>query len=93
MSQCLRRAPVSVWNLPLNVHEGSTSAENAQILARSVRSPSKSALLARVATTTGRGRGFAVHKAMDQVGAFAGPLLLAGLAALTGVLWPGLARP
>ena len=44
-----------------------------------------------MAAPTGRGRGFAVHKALDQVGAFAGPLLLAGVTALTGVLWPGLA--
>lgn len=58
---------------------------------KAVRSPSKSALLARVATTTGRGRGFAVHKAMDQAGAFAGPLVVAGAAAVTGVVWPGLA--
>ncbi len=58
---------------------------------KAVRSPAKSTLLARMAASTGRGRGFAVHKALDQVGAFAGPLLLAGVAAVTGVLWPGLA--
>lgn len=58
---------------------------------KAVRSPAKSALLARMATSTGRGKGFAVHKALDQVGAFSGPLLLAGVAALTGVLWPGFA--
>ena len=58
---------------------------------KAVRSPAKSALLARMAASTGRGRGFAVHKALDQVGAFAGPLLLAGVAAVTGELWPGLA--
>lgn len=58
---------------------------------KAVRSPAKSALLARMATGTGRGKGFAVHKALDQVGAFSGPLLLAGVAALTGVLWPGFA--
>ena len=58
---------------------------------KAVRSPAKSALLARMAVSTGRGRGFAVHKALDQVGAFAGPLLLAGATAVTGVLWPGLA--
>ena len=56
---------------------------------KAVRSPSKSALLAGMAKPVGRGRGFAVHKALDQVGAFAGPLLLAGLAALTGRLWLG----
>ncbi|WP_307833190.1 MFS transporter [Pimelobacter simplex] len=58
---------------------------------KAVRSPAKSALLARMATSTGRGKGFAVHKALDQVGAFTGPLLLAGIAALTGLLWPGFA--
>lgn len=58
---------------------------------KAVRSPAKSALLARMATSTGRGKGFAVHKALDQVGAFTGPLLLAGIAGLTGLLWPGFA--
>jgi MFS-type transporter involved in bile tolerance (Atg22 family) len=58
---------------------------------KAVRSPSKSALLARVAAQTGQGRGFAVHKTLDQVGAFAGPLLLAGVAAVTGLYWPGFA--
>jgi MFS family permease len=56
---------------------------------KAVRSPSKSALLAGMARSVGRGRGFAVHKALDQVGAFAGPLVLAGCAALSGELWPG----
>ena len=56
---------------------------------KAVRSPSKSTLLAHAAGSVGRGRGFAVHKALDQVGAFAGPLVVAGSAAVTGVLWPG----
>ena len=58
---------------------------------KAVRSPAKSALLARMAASTGRGKGFAVHKALDQVGAFSGPLLLAGVAAVTGLIWPGFA--
>ena len=58
---------------------------------KAVRSPSKSTLLAYAATTVGLGRGFAVHKALDQVGAFAGPLLVAAVAALTGALWPAMA--
>jgi MFS family permease len=58
---------------------------------KAVRSPSKSALLARVTTTVGRGRGFAVHKALDQVGAFAGPLLVAAVVAVAGVQWPAFA--
>ena len=39
----------------------------------------------------GLGRGFGVHKALDQIGAFAGPLLVAGVIAVSGVLWPALA--
>lgn len=58
---------------------------------KAIRSPSKSALLAHAARSVGRGRGFAVHKALDQVGAFAGPLLVAGVIALTARTWSGLA--
>jgi MFS family permease len=58
---------------------------------KAVRSPAKSALLAHAAAAVGLGRGFAVHKALDQVGSFAGPLLVAGVAALTGALWPAMA--
>ena len=58
---------------------------------KAVRSPSKSALLAFAARAVGRGRGFAVHKALDQVGAFAGPLLVAGTIAVTSAMWAGLA--
>ncbi|OZV80463.1 MFS transporter [Micromonospora echinospora] len=58
---------------------------------KAVRSPAKSALLAQAAGAVGRGRGFAVHKALDQVGAFAGPLLVAAVLAATGVIWPALA--
>lgn len=58
---------------------------------KAVRSPSKSVLLARAAQDVGLGRGFGIHKAMDQVGAFVGPLLVAGVLALTGSLVPALA--
>jgi MFS family permease len=58
---------------------------------KAVRSPSKSALLAHVASAVGRGRGFGVHKALDQVGAFAGPLLVAAVIAATGAIWPSMA--
>ncbi len=58
---------------------------------KAVRSPAKTALLAHSAGRVGLGRGFAVHKALDQTGAFAGPLLVAGVAAATGALWPAFA--
>ena len=59
-------------------------------LGKAIRSPSKSALLAHVASAVGRGRGFGVHKALDQVGAFAGPLVVAGVVAGAS-LWAGMA--
>ena len=46
-----------------------------------MRSPAKDTLLSHASTQTGRGSAFGVHQAMDQVGAVAGPLLLAA------VLW------
>lgn len=56
-------------------------------LGKAVRSPSKSALLAHAASSVGRGRGFGVHKALDQVGAFAGPLVVAGVVAVGSLWW------
>ena len=58
---------------------------------KAVRSPAKSTLLAASAGQVGMGKGMAVHKALDQSGAVAGPLLVAGVAALAGVLWPAFA--
>jgi len=57
---------------------------------KAVRSPAKSVLLAVAARDVGRGRGFGVHKALDQTGALIGPLLVAGVVALTAQLWAGL---
>lgn len=48
---------------------------------KAIRSPAKSTLLADAAGQVGMGRGLGVHKALDQIGAFAGPLLVAALAA------------
>ena len=58
---------------------------------KAVRSPSKTALLAHAAAVVGLGRGFGVHKALDQVGAVAGPLLVAAVTAAAGVIWPAMA--
>jgi MFS family permease len=57
---------------------------------KAVRSPSKSALLAHAAGAVGLGRGFAVHKALDQVGALAGPLGVAAVVAVSGAIWPAM---
>src|SRR6478752_7699352 len=57
---------------------------------KAVRSPAKSVLLAVAARDVGRGRGFGVHKALDQTGALLGPLVVAGVVALTTQMWAGL---
>ncbi len=41
--------------------------------------------LGAAASQVGRGKGFGVHKALDQVGAFAGPLVVAGVTAVASV--------
>lgn len=51
---------------------------------KAVRSPAKDALLSYATASTGRGRGFAVHEAIDQFGAVIGPLVVAAMLALTG---------
>lgn len=58
-------------------------------LGKAVRSPSKDAMLAQAGTMTGRGWAFAVHEAIDQAGAFAGPLLIALALMVTGSFSPG----
>jgi hypothetical protein len=59
-------------------------------LGKAVRSPAKTALLAHAAAAVGLGRGFGVHKALDQLGAVAGPLLVAAVTAAAGVIWPAM---
>jgi MFS family permease len=51
---------------------------------KAVRAPAKDTLLSHATAVTGRGRGFAVHEALDQVGALTGPLAVAGVLAVTG---------
>ncbi|GAA4862132.1 MFS transporter [Saccharopolyspora rosea] len=48
---------------------------------KAVRSPAKDVLLSHAAGAVGRGRGFAVHEALDQIGAIAGPLAVAAILA------------
>ena len=63
----------------------------AERIGKAIRSPAKSTLLADAAGQVGMGRGLGVHKALDQIGAFAGPLLVAGLIAASGAIWPAMA--
>ncbi|MCI1641685.1 MAG: MFS transporter [Actinomyces sp.] len=56
----------------------------AERLGKSVRTPSRDAMLANAASVVGRGRGFALHELLDQVGAVAGPLIVAGVLQASG---------
>ncbi len=58
---------------------------------KAVRSPSKTALLADAAGAVGRGRGFGVHKFLDELGALSGPLLVSGVIAATAAIAPAMA--
>ncbi len=58
---------------------------------KAVRSPSKTTLLAHAAGAVGRGRGFGVHKALDQLGSLSGPLLVAAVVGAAGEIWPAMA--
>lgn len=46
-------------------------------LGKGLRTPARDAMLSYATRTVGRGWGFAIHEAMDQIGALGGPLLAA----------------
>jgi MFS family permease len=50
---------------------------------KAVRRPAKDVILSHATSAIGRGRGFAVHEALDQFGAVLGPLAVAGVFHLT----------
>lgn len=51
---------------------------------KAVRSPAKDTMLSHATANLGRGFGFALHEAMDQVGAIAGPLIFSAVFFLRG---------
>ena len=54
---------------------------------KAIRAPARDAMLSHATNTVGRGWGFGLHEALDQIGAVTGPLLLAGV-----LLWDEGAR-
>ncbi|WP_225924894.1 MFS transporter [Pseudonocardia abyssalis] len=56
----------------------------AERVGKAVRSPAKDTLLSYATAVTGRGRGFAVHEALDQIGAVLGPLTVAAVLVVSG---------
>jgi MFS family permease len=51
---------------------------------KAVRTPARDTMLAQASVDIGRGRAFAIHEAVDQSGAFVGPLVVAAAIALGG---------
>lgn len=56
----------------------------AERFGKAVRSPAKDSMLAEAGSGLGRGKAFAFHEALDQIGAFIGPLLIGAALALSG---------
>ncbi len=54
----------------------------AERLGKAIRTPARDAMLSFATKQVGRGTGFGIHEAMDQIGAIIGPLIV--LAALAG---------
>lgn len=61
----------------------------AERLGKAVRSPAKDTMLAEAGAALGQGKAFALHEALDQVGALVGPLLVGAALALSGSYGPG----
>ena len=51
---------------------------------KAIRSPSRDAILSHATKQVGRGWGFAIHEALDQVGAIIGPLIFTAVFILNG---------
>lgn len=51
---------------------------------KAVRSPAKGVMMAAAGSSLGRGRAFAIQEVLDQVGAVAGPLVVAAMVAVSG---------
>ncbi len=60
-------------------------------LGKALRTPARDAMLSHATSLTGRGWGFGLHEALDQVGAVLGPLTVAAVLYLGGGYRTGLA--
>ncbi len=60
-------------------------------IGKAIRNPARDAMLSYATMQMGRGFGFGLHEALDQIGAIAGPLLVAGALALHIDAWSSIA--
>ncbi len=63
----------------------------AERLGKALRTPARDAMLSHATKEVGRGWGFGLHEAMDQIGAMTGPLIVAGVLAWRGSYQAGFA--
>jgi MFS family permease len=57
---------------------------NGERVGKAIRTPARDSMLAHASAEMGRGYAFGLHEALDQIGAMAGPLLIAFVLALGG---------
>jgi MFS family permease len=81
--------------IPLLVFVGSWELAAVLVLieriGKGIRSPAKDAILSHATKEVGRGWGFGIHEALDQMGAVAGPLVFTLSVAATGAYRGGFA--
>jgi len=53
-------------------------------MGKAIRAPARDAMLSHATSEVGRGWGFGLHEALDQIGAILGPLIVAGVLAAKG---------
>lgn len=63
----------------------------AERMGKALRTPARDAMLSHATKEVGRGWGFGLHEAMDQIGAMLGPLIVAAVLALRGSYQAGFA--
>ncbi|MGH9668434.1 MAG: MFS transporter, partial [Bryobacteraceae bacterium] len=79
---------VNLISVPLLAVAGRWEVAAALVVAertgKSIRNPARDVMLSQAAAEVGRGWGFGLHAAMDQIGAVLGPLLVAAVFGYTG---------
>jgi len=86
---------INVLAVPLLALAGSWEAAAVLIIAermgKAIRNPVRDAMLSHATVGIGRGWGFGLHEAMDQIGAMLGPLIVAAVLYFKGTYQTGFA--
>ncbi|MGH3322292.1 MAG: MFS transporter [Streptosporangiaceae bacterium] len=70
---------------------GAASLVIAERFGKAIRTPARDTMLAQAGSRLGQGWAFSLHEALDQTGALIGPLIVAGMVALSGGFRAGFA--